>query len=264
MKHGCRVLHLAGLFLVALAGAAHAQQTRPREPVPALTDEDRKAAFPQVDDHTAHDRKVNYFVLFDQLEWQRDREAAIANWDAKGWVGGDIHRLWFRTEGETEDEDIETSQTHILYGRPFSRWWDLVAGVSQDVRPGPAQTWVAFGVQGLAPYWFDVEATAHVGAGGRFHARFEAEYELLITNRMVLQPLAEIEWFAKTDSRRRVGAGLSTLETGARLRYEFRRELAPYIGIVWNQKFGDTADFAKESSIKTHATRFVAGIRLWF
>ena len=139
-----------------------------------------------------------------------------------------------------------------------------MAGVSRDVRPGPPQTWAAFGVQGLAPYWFDVEATAHVGAGGRFHARFEAEYELLITNRMVLQPLAEIEWFAKSDSRRRVGAGLSTLETGARLRYEFRREFAPYIGIVWNQKFGDTADFAKESSVKTHTTRFVAGIRLWF
>jgi copper resistance protein B len=229
-----------------------------------LTDEDRKAAFPDLAGHTVHDRGVNYFVLFDQLEWQWDRHATAANWDSKGWIGGDIHRLWFRTEGETEDERLERSQAHLLYGRSFSRWWDFVAGVSQDIRPGPAQTWAAFGVQGLAPYWFEIEATGHVGAGGRFHARFEAEYELLITNRLVLQPLVEMELFAKSDSRRAVGAGLSTLETGARLRYEIRREFAPYIGIVWNSKFGDTADFARTAGTEVRKTRFVAGIRMWF
>jgi copper resistance protein B len=232
--------------------------------VPALTDEDRKAAFPDLEGHTTHDRKANYFVLFDQLELQPDRHVTVANWDTKGWVGGDIHRLWFRTEGDIEDGRLEKSQTHLLYGRSFSRWWDFVVGASQDVRPGPTQTWAAVGIQGLAPHWFEVEATAHIGGGGRFHARFEAEYELLITNRLVLQPLAEVELFAKSDSRRGVGPGLSTLETGARLRYEIRREFAPYIGVVWNSKFGETADFARTTGTEVRATRFVAGIRMWF
>ncbi len=258
---GCFLL---AMVLTGIATAAHAQAPTPREPVPALTDEDRKAAFPEIEGHTTHDRKVQYLVLFDQLEWQPDRHATVANWDTKGWVGGDIHRLWFRTEGDTEGSRLEKSQTHLLYGRSFSRWWDVVAGVSQDIRPGPAQTWAAFGVQGLAPHWFEVEATAHVSAGGRFHARFEAENEVLLTNRLILQPLAEIEFFAKSDSRRAIGSGLSTIETGARLRYEVRREYAPYIGVVWNSKFGKTADFAQSAGVETHAIRFVAGIRIWF
>jgi copper resistance protein B len=252
------------LALIGLATSAYAQQTTPKEPIPALTEEERKAAFPNLEGHTVHDRMLNYYVLFDQLEWQRDRHATAANWDARGWVGGDIHRLWFRTEGEVEAGRLKRSQTHLLYGRSFSPRWDFVAGVSQDVRPGPAQTWAAVGVQGLAPYWFEVEATAHVGAGGRFHARFEVEQELLITNRLVLQPLVEMELFAKSDSSREVGAGLSTLETGVRLRYEIRREFAPYIGVVWNSKFGGTADFARTAGSEVRATRFVAGVRMWF
>jgi copper resistance protein B len=252
------------MLLIGFATSVTAQEPTPKEPVPVLTDEDRKAAFPDLAGHPVHDRKLNYFVLFDQLEWQRDTRSTAANWDTRGWVGGDIHRLWFRTEGETEAGRLERSQTHLFYGRSFSRWWDFVAGISQDVRPGPAQTWAAFGVQGLAPYWFEIEATAHVGAGGRFHARFEAEYELLLTNRLVLQPLVEMELFAKSDSRRVVGAGLSTLEAGARLRYEIQREMAPYIGVVWNSKFGDTADFARTEGMEVRATRFVAGIRMWF
>jgi copper resistance protein B len=263
MSRANRLLNLVFLF-AAVATAAHAQQATPKEPVPSLTDEDRKAAFPDLAGHTVHDRKVNYFVLFDQLEWQGDRQATVASWDTKGWVGGDIHRLWFRTEGDTEDGRLGKSQTHFLYGRSFSPWWDFVAGVSQDVRPGPAQTWAAVGIQGLAPHWFEVEATAHVGTGGRFHARFEAEYELLITNRLVLQPLAEVELFGKSDFRRGVGAGLSTLETGARMRFEIRREFAPYVGFMWNSKFGGTADFARTAGSEVRATRFVAGMRIWF
>jgi len=259
-----RFFHLVFLAFIGLATTGHAQQPAPQETVPPLTDEDRQAAFPDLEGHTTHDRKVNYFILFDQLEWQRDRHATIANWDNKGWIGGDVHRAWFRTEGETEDGHLEEAEAHLLYGRSFSRWWDFVAGVRQDFRPGPAQSWAAFGIQGLAPYWFEVEATGYVGAGGRFHARLEVEYELLITTRLIVQPLAEIELFSKSDSRRSIGAGLSTLETGVRLRYEVRREFAPYLGVVWNSKFGDTADFARAVGGEIRATRFVAGIRTWF
>jgi copper resistance protein B len=264
------VLCIAVLVFVAGLTPVHAQQTTPAPPaapatpIPALTDEDRKAAFPDLEGHTVHNRKVNYFVLFDQLEWRRDRHATNANWDTKGWIGGDVHRLWFRTEGENEGGPLDEAQAHVLYGRSFSRWWDFVAGVRQDFRPGPGQTSAAFGIQGLAPYFFEIEATGYVASNGRFHARFEAEYELLLTNRLILQPLGEIELSARSDSSRGIGSGLSTAEAGLRLRYEIRREFAPYAGIVWNSKFGSTADFVRAASDEIRSTRFVAGIRIWF
>ncbi len=128
------------------------------------------------------------------------------------------------------------AQVHLLYGRAIARWWDIVAGVRQDARPGPSRTWAAVGVQGLAPYWFEVEATAYVGEGGRTRARVEVEYELLLTNRLVLQPLLELEIYGKADPETGLGAGLSRTETGVRLRYEIRRELAPYVGISWDRR----------------------------
>ena len=262
---------IAGSF-VAVAAPAFAQidphaghQTRELPPfIPPVTDEDRKAAFPDVEGHTAHDRAMSYFVRLDQLEWQGGNGANGVNADSRGWVGRDRDRLWFRAEGNGEHGRVTAAQTHILYGRQFSRWWDVVAGVRQDFRPGPARTWAAFGVQGLAPYWFDIEATAYLGASGRTSARFEVEYELLLSNRLVLQPLVEAEAFGKSDPERGVGAGLSTTDVGFRLRYELKREVAPYIGITWNNKWGKTADFAEAAGEDTGGARFVTGLRLWF
>jgi copper resistance protein B len=232
--------------------------------IPPVTDEDRKAAFPDVEGHAVHDNAVSYFVLFDQLEWHAGKDANGLSIDSRGWVGRDRDRLWFRAEGDTEDGRVGEAQTHVLYGRQFSRWWDVVAGVRQDFRPGPSQTWAAFGVQGLAPYWFEIEVTAYVGASGRTHARFEVEYELLLTNRLVLQPLLETEIVGKSDPERGVGAGLSTTNAGFRIRYEFRREVAPYVGVSWNNKWGKTADFAEAAGEGTGGARFVTGLRLWF
>ena len=249
----------------ATSEASLPEGTRELPPfIPPLTDEDRKAAFPDVEGHAVHDKAVNYFVLFDQLEWQAGKDANGLNIDSRGWIGRDRDRLWFRAEGDSEDGRVGEAQTHVLYGRQFSRWWDVVAGVRQDFRPGPAQTWAAFGVQGLAPYWFEIEATAYVGASGRTHARFEVEYELLLTNRLVLQPLLEAEIVGKSDPERGVGAGLSTTNAGFRLRYEFRREVAPYVGVSWNNKWGKTADFAEAAGEGTGGARFVTGLRLWF
>jgi copper resistance protein B len=232
--------------------------------IPPVTDEDRKAAFPDVQGHTVHDNGMNYFVLFDQLEWQAGKGVGGINIDGRGWVGRDRDRLWFRAEGDGEDGRVGDAQAHVLYGRQFARWWDVVAGVRQDIRPGSPQTWAAFGVQGLAPYWFEIEATGYVGASGRTHARFEVEYELLFTNRLVLQPLLEVEVFGKSDPERGVGAGLSTTDLGFRLRYEFRREIAPYAGVTWSNKWGKTADFAEAAGEETGGARFVTGLRLWF
>lgn len=232
--------------------------------IPPITDEVRKAAFPDVEGHAVHDRSVNYFVLLDQFEWHAAEGANGLNIDSRGWVGRDRDRLWFRAEGDGEGGRVGDAQTHVLYGRQFARYWDLVGGVRQDFRPGPAQTWAAFGVQGLAPYWFDIEATGYVGASGRTHARFEVEYELLFTNRLVLQPLFEAELVGKSDHERGVGAGLSTTDVGFRLRYEIRREFAPYFGVTWSNKWGKTADFAEAAGEDTGGARFVTGLRLWF
>lgn len=243
--------------------------TPPPEPVelppfiPRPTDEDRKAAFPEVGGHAAHDKKVNYFVLLDQLEWQGPRDGGRVNVDTTGWIGRDRDRLWFRAEGDGENGAIGEASAHVLYGRQFSRWWDVVAGIRQDARPGPAQTWAAIGVQGLAPYWFEVEATAYVSTSGQVQARFEADYDLRLTNRWILQPLALVELSATSDTERHVEAGLQTTDAGFRLRYLVRREFAPYVGVTWLRRYGDSATHARLNGESTGA-RLIAGVRMWF
>jgi copper resistance protein B len=240
------------------------QQAYPQG-LPPITDEDRAAAFPQIERrHTVHDHGVHSFVLFDQLEWRTGSGANAGSWDTQGWVGGDVNRVWFRTEGEAASGDAADAQVHALFGRAIAPWWDLVAGLRQDVGPGPDRTWAAIGIQGLAPYWFEVQATAYVGASGRTHLRLESEYELLVTNRLVLQPVAEVEIYGKSDPERGIGAGLSTLDTGLRLRYEIRRELAPYVGVTWTGRFFGTADLARAAGKETSGARLALGVRAWF
>jgi copper resistance protein B len=232
--------------------------------IPQLTDDDRKAAFPDVRGHTAHGNSVNYFVLFDQLEWQFARGANGLNVDSRGWVGRDRDRLWFRAEGDGRGGAVDEAQAHVFYGRQVSRWWDLVAGIRQDVRPGDPQTWAAIGVEGLAPYWFEIEATAYLGAGARTEARLKVEYDLLITNHLILQPLVELDVAGKSDPERGIGAGVSSTDAGVRLRYEWRREIAPHVGVTWSRKWGKTAEFAEAEGEGRGGVRLVTGLRLWF
>jgi copper resistance protein B len=244
-------------------GADKASAAQPRPYVQPITDADRAAAFPDVAGHGVQDTAINHFVLLDQFEWQ-DAEGGAQNWDAKAWIGTNLNRAWLRTEGEREDDRTDAAFAEALYGRAISPWWDLVAGVRQDFRPGPSRTWGAIGVQGLAPYQFDIEATVYIGESTRTHARFEVEYELLLSNRLILQPQLEAELFAESDPARGIGSGLSTVEFGLRLRYEVRREFAPYLGVVWSRKLGDTADFARAEGEGVEDTRLVGGIRFWF
>jgi copper resistance protein B len=246
--------------------SAHAPQAQAPLPssIPPVTDADRAAAFPDVDGHGVHDAALNYFVLLDQLEWQGTGGGSRGSWDTRGWIGGDVTRFWFRTEGEATGSRVASTQTHVLYGRAISRWWDVVAGVRQDVRPGPAQTWAAVGVQGIAPYWFELQATAYVGASGRTHLRVEGEYELLVTNRLIVQPLVETEVYGKADPEHGFGAGLATLDAGLRVRYEIRREFAPYVGVVWSRKFFGTGDLAEAAGEPRAGARLALGVRIWF
>ena len=279
--HMVRLAALVTGLALTLTPLAHAQSSSPVQEqhqhtsgdkpapdlppfIPPVTDEDRKAAFPHVEGHAVHDRALTYYVLLDQLEWRTADDLSGLNLDSKGWMGRDRDRIWFRAEVAGEEGRDGEARAHVLYGRQFSRWWDLIGGIRQDFRPGAAQTWAAIGVQGLAPYWFEIDATAYVGASGRTAARLEVEYEILITNRLIVQPLVEADVFGKSDPERGVGAGLSTTEAGFRLRYEFRRELAPYLGVVWSNKWGKTADFAEDAGKKLTGARFVTGLRIWF
>ena len=232
--------------------------------IPPLTDADRAAAFPEVEGHTVHDDEVNFLALADELEWQSGDGDPGVVWKGRGWVGKDRDRLWFRSEGESEGGRLESAEVHLLYGRAISPWWDVVAGVRQDLRPGDPQTWAAVGLQGLAPYWFEVEATAYLGGSGRTRFTFETEYELLLTNRLILQPLVELDFHGKEDPERGVGAGLSELETGLRLRYELRREVAPYVGVTWSRKTFGTADLARGDGERISGARVAVGLRLWY
>ena len=236
----------------------------PRTPIPVLTDADREAAFPPLHGHAAHDRDWHSYWLVDRLEARDAQHGTGAAWDATAWIGGDTRRLWLRSEGERVDGTLEHADLEVLAGRSVSRWWDVVAGVRHDFGQGPSQTFAAIGVTGKAPYKFDVDATAYAGTGGQTAARVEAEYDTLLTNRLILQWRAEAEWFGKDDASRGIGSGLGTVEAGLRLRYEVTRRFAPYLGVEHQRSFGDTGDFRRAAGEPTNDTRVVAGLRIWF
>ncbi len=245
-------------------GSADAPTAVSRTPIPVLTDADRKAAFPPLGGHEVHDSAINSFFLLDQLEYQDADEGSTLAWDASGWVGGDINRLWIRSEGERTNGVTEDAELQLLYGRSIGPWWDVVAGVRQDFQPESPQTWAAFGIQGMALYAFEAEATAFIGENGQTAARLEGDYDILLTNRLILQPTAEANFYGKNDPERDVGSGLANTEVGLRLRYEIVRQFAPYIGVTWSRSYGNTADLIRDEGGDVSEARFVAGIRMWF
>jgi len=238
--------------------------TEPREAIPTLTPADHAAAVPPSGGHTVHDNSIQTFVLLDRLEvWNSDPGTGLA-WEGQAWIGTDLSRVWLRSEGEQVDGKLESADLEVMYGRSIARWWDVVAGIRHDFKPGASQDFAAIGVVGLAPYKFEVQATAYIGQSGQTAARFEAEYETLLTNRLILQPLVEVNLYGKNDARRGIGSGLSTVEAGLRLRYEFARRFAPYIGVVRERAFGRTADLRGLNGEAIDDTRVVAGLRIWF
>ena len=243
---------------------ATAAPDQPRTPIPPITDADRAAAQPP-GGHMDHlDNGIHSYSLLNRLEgWDADPGNGLA-WEGQGWVGTDLDRLWWRSEGERVDGHTESADIEVLYGRSVSSWWDVVAGVRHDFKPGDPQSFAAFGVQGLAPQKFEVSATAYIGERGQTAARWEVEYVLLLTNRLILQPLVDVDLYGKDDPARGIGSGLSTAEAGLRLRYEFTRRFAPYIGVVHERAFGNTADLRRDEGESASDTRFVVGIRAWF
>jgi copper resistance protein B len=203
-------------------------------------------------------------VLLDQFEWRNTDEGAAAVWEAEGWYGDDYNKLWIKSEGERVAGTTEDARIEALWDRIVTRWWNLQLGARQDFGNGPGRAWAAVGVQGLAPQWFDVEATLYAGDAGRTAARLKAEYDILITQRLIVQPEAEANLYGKSDPARQIGSGLSDLDVGVRVRYEFRREFAPYVGVAWQRRFGTTADFVRAAGASASDIQFLAGVRIWF
>jgi len=193
----------------------------------------------------------------------RDGDNATA-YEIQGWYGRDYNRLVVKAEGDVARGKLQEARTELLWGHAIATFWDTQLGVRYDSGVGPDRGWLAFGVQGLAPYWFEVDAAAYVGDKGRTAFRLGAEYELLLTQKLVLQPRLEINAYGKNDEALGIGSGLAEGAAGLRLRYEFTRQFAPYVGVERAGKLGKTADLARIEGEKTAETRWVAGVRFWF
>lgn len=210
------------------------------------------------------DNAPNAMLLIDQLEAFHGKDGNGQQWEIQGWYGNDYDKLWLRSEGESSAGKLEEGDVEALWNHTVATFWSTQLGVRSEAGEGPNRQWAAFGIQGLAPYWFELEATAYVGPSGRTAARFRAEYELLFTQRLILQPEVEANAYGKNDPARRLGSGLSNVSLGLRLRYEFHRQFAPYLGVVWARRFGNTADFARQDAQGVFDRQWVAGFRIWF
>jgi len=257
------LLRVAGAAIAVLALAAAAA-----EPLPPVTEAERAAAFPDVSAtdlhaHMEHD-PFTTMLRAEQFEWQGGAGPDVLQWDVSAWAGYSMNRLWLRTEGERPSGSAGEGQLELLYGRPVSAWWDLVAGLRHDIGSGPARSYAAIGVQGLAPQWFHIEATAYLGEGGQAGIGVKSDYDWLLTRRLILAARLEADAWADDDERAGIGSGLSEMSAGLRLRYELVPEFAPYVGVEWQGQFGDTADLSRAAGEDRRDTRVVAGVRFWF
>lgn len=216
-----------------------------------------------------HDNKTFWFLLFDQLELASVSGAQPVVWDVEGWWGGDYNRIWLKLEGKRAtrggDGDIEVQG---LYSRLIAPYWDFQAGVRYDRKLGPgpglSRAHLVLGLQGLAPYWFELEPALFISQDGDVSARVTASYDMLLTQRLILQPWVEINLAVQTVKEWGVGSGLSDISVELRLRYELRREFAPYLGVSWFQRVGRTADLARNEGKRVVELAVLGGFRIWF
>ena len=211
------------------------------------------------------DDEIHTLVLIDRLEFREQDGNDVVFWDGFARAGTDENKVAVRAEGEyvPDRNTVADAEFWFLYQRLISDFFDAQIGVRHDVKPNPSRTYGVLGVSGLAPQWFEVEANAFIRRRNVL-ARLEAEYDLLITQRLVLQPRVEANFSTSDDSRIGVGSGISNVDAGLRLRYEVTREFAPYVGINWERKLGNTQDLARDEGEDTDILAVVAGFRIFF
>jgi len=214
--------------------------------------------------------EIYYFLNVDQLEQRWQDGPNVAHWDLEGFVGSDTNRLWYRSEGDlrTSGSSGGDFEVQLLYSRHVLPFWDLQVGVARDEIFGSGtdhqRTRAVIGVDGLAPYWFEVEPAIFIGDGGDVSARFTTTMDLFITQRLIAQPRFEINAAAQDETDFGIKSGVNNVELGLRLRYEVWREFAPYVGVSWVRKLGKTEDLARDEGEEYRTLSFVAGVRLWF
>lgn len=210
------------------------------------------------------DELTSAALMMNRFERVKSDDAYSTVYDGQAWIGRDYNKLVLKAEGDIVDGELEDASTELLWSHAIASYWDTMFGLRHDSGVAPDRSWLAFGVQGIAPYWFEIDAMAYLGEGGSTALNLGAEYELLLTQKLVIQPRIDSNFYSESDTARGQGSGLSDLSAGLRLRYEILREFAPYIGVEWAKKLGQTADFSRAAGEDASETRWVAGLRFWF
>jgi copper resistance protein B len=212
------------------------------------------------------DNQTFAHILLDQFE---DRENGSGNelrWDGEGWIGTDTNKLWLKSEGYVNNGAVSDGDQEALYDRPIPhlRYFDAQVGVRADLDSDPGRVWAAVGAEGLAPSFFEIAPTLYVRDGGHVAGRVTVSYDLLLTQRWIVQPEAELNFYSKDDPARRIGSGLSDLDARVRLRYEVSRKFAPYVGFAYDGKYGGTASYSRQAGETATDRRIVFGLRFWY
>jgi len=204
------------------------------------------------------DDPLRTMFLTDKFEVLNNSEKTRA-WEGSFYIGYDIDKLYLYSAGEGTTDGVESSQNELVYSHAISPFWDAQIGLAYDKNADASKTWAELAIAGLAPYWFETRAALLVNTDGNIGLRIDAEYEALITQKLILTPSMEADFYTKDDSKMQIGSGLSSIEAGLRLRYEFKREFAPYIGVTWGKTFGNTQDYSP-----VNETNILLGVRFWF
>ena len=206
-----------------------------------------------------------YKILIDQAEARIRRGGDGYFLNAEAWYGGDINKAWFKTEVEGDfGSKPEQAEFQALWSHAIDPWYDFQTGLRYDAAPDSNTAHLVVGVQGLAPYWIEIDAAAFLSTRGDLTARFEAEHDVRITQKLILQPRAELDFALQDIPREAIGAGLSTGELGLRLRYQVTQQFGPYLGVAYDRAFGDTRKFRRREGEGLGGFSFVTGVRFWF
>lgn len=220
--------------------------------------------FAHLGNHEMNDNAPFWKVLVDKAEAAKGDGERGQNVELEAWYGNDYNKAWVKVEGERRGGTLEAARTELLWDRAFATFWSTQLGIRHDSGEGKSRDWLAFGVQGLAPYWFETEATAYWRPGSGLAARLNAKYEVLFTPRLILEPEIGANLYSRADPERGTGSGLSDINAGLRLRYEITRQFAPYVGVTWNRQLGRTADITRQRGGDSSEVQAVAGVRFWF
>ena len=203
-------------------------------------------------------------VMLDKLEVGVEDDPVPQRLEMQAWAGYDLEKLWLKSDVERAGNSTESADIELLYGLTVAPYWDVRLGWKHDFEPTPSRNWGSIGLYGLAPYFFEIDSTVYVDSSGRTSLDLSVEYEALFTQRLILSPEVEVIINGSNDSRTGSGSGFSSVEAGLRLRYEIRREFAPYVGVHWERVYGNTADFRREEGEDVDDLYVVVGIRAWF